>query len=185
MPRVGTLFIGRDIVAEDRMILPFQGTSPRIHESAFIAPNAMVIGDVEVGEGASVWFGAVVRGDVFHVHIGRGTNIQDNTVIHVSAGQHATIIGEDVTVGHSVVLHGCTVRDRALVGIGSIVLDQAEIGEEAMIGAGSLVTPGTVIPPRMLALGSPCRVKRPLTDDELEHLRVSGPHYTQLAALYR
>lgn len=167
------------------MILALETLVPQVHPEAWVAPTASVIGDVHLGEGASVWFGAVVRGDVFHIRIGRGTNIQDNSVLHVTTGKHATIVGDDVTIGHSVTLHGCRIGDRALIGIGSIVMDQVEVGEEAMIGAGSLVTPGTVIPPRMLAIGSPCRVKRPLTDEELAFLRYSGPHYAQLARRYR
>jgi carbonic anhydrase/acetyltransferase-like protein (isoleucine patch superfamily) len=166
------------------MVLAYKGTRPKLGAGVWIAPNATVAGDVELGEDANVWFGTVIRGDVFPIRIGRGTNIQDNCVLHVSGGTHATTVGEDVTVGHGVTLHGCTVGDRALVGIGSIVLDGASIGEEAMVGAGSLVTPGTVIPPRVLAVGSPCRVKRPLTEQELAHLRVSAPHYVQLARGY-
>lgn len=167
------------------MIVTLDELSPLIAPTAWIAPNATIVADVHIGEGSSVWFGAVVRGDVFHVRIGRDTNVQDNAVIHVTTGKHPTLVGDGVTIGHSVTLHGCTVEDRALIGIGSIVMDQAVVGEEAMIGAGSLVTPGTVIPPRMLAVGSPCRVKRPLTPDELQFLRYSGPHYTTLAARYR
>lgn len=167
------------------MIAPFEGKAPRLDADAWIAPNATVLGDVEIGAGSSIWFGAVVRGDVFHIRIGRDTNVQDNSVIHVTTGRFGTVLGDGVTVGHSVTLHGCTVHDRALVGIGAIVLDEAVIGEEAMVGAGALVTPGTVIPPRMLAVGSPARVKRPLTDAELEHLRQTGPHYAALARRYR
>lgn len=166
------------------LILPFKGTRPRLHPSVWLAPTASVIGDVEIGEGSSIWFGAVVRGDVFHIRIGRYSNVQDNAVLHVTNGKYATIVGDGVTIGHSVTLHGCRVDDRALVGIGAVVMDQAVIGEESMVGAGSLVTPGTVIPPRMLAVGSPCRVKRPLTDDELAYLRFSGPHYRKLAEAY-
>lgn len=167
------------------MIVSLENLTPKVHADAWIAPTATVVADVELGAGSSVWFGAVVRGDVWHVRIGRETNIQDNSVIHVTTGRHPTLIGDGVTVGHSVTLHGCTVEDRALVGIGSIVMDRAVIGQEAMVGAGSLVTPGTIVPPRMLAVGSPCRVKRPLTDDELAFLRQSGPHYAALAARYR
>lgn len=167
------------------MILAFEGRTPLLRGDAWVAPGASVIGDVEVGEGSSIWFGAVVRGDVFHIRIGRGSNVQDNAVLHVSSGKFATVVGDGVTVGHAVTLHGCTIGDRALVGIGSIVLDEAVVGEEAMIGAGSLVTPGTVIPPRVLALGSPARVKRPLTVEELAFLRFSGPHYQELARRYR
>lgn len=167
------------------MIVTLENLTPVMHPTAWVAPNACVVADVHLGERSSVWFGAVVRGDVFHVRIGRGTNIQDNSVIHVTGGRHPTLVGDDVTIGHAVTLHGCTVENGALVGIGSIVMDRAVIGEEAMVGAGSLVTPGTVIPPRMLAVGSPCRVKRPLTDEELAALRQSGPHYASLAERYR
>ncbi len=154
---------------------------PRIGPNAWVAPDAPVIGDVDVGADSSIWYGCVVRGDVFGIRIGRGTNIQDHTVIHVTSGTHGTTIGDDVTIGHRATLHGCTIGDRALVGIGAIVLDAAVIGEEALVGAGALVTPGTIIPPRVLAVGSPARVKRPLTEDELAHLRQSGPHYVTLA----
>lgn len=167
------------------MILPYKGQLPRIHPSAWIAPGATVVGDVEIGEDSSLWFGAVVRGDVFHIRIGRGTNIQDNSVVHVTTDKHPTILGDGVIVGHSVTLHGCTVHDRALIGIGAILMDQVVIGEESMIGAGSLVTPGTQIPPRVLAVGSPCRVKRPLTEQEIAFLHWSAPHYVKVAAEYR
>ncbi len=167
------------------MILPFQSHRPLVHPEAWVAPNATVIGDVELGEGASVWFGAVVRGDGHAIRIGRGTNIQDNAIVHVTTGLHGTTIGDHVTVGHAATLHGCEVGHGALIGMGAIVLDGAVIGEEAMVGAGALVTPGTVIPPRVLAVGSPARVQRPLTDDELALLRYSGPHYVELARAYR
>lgn len=167
------------------MIIPFESKHPVLHKDVWVAPTAAVIGDVEIGEGSNVWFGAVVRGDGFHIRIGKGTNIQDNAVLHVTTGIHATVLGDGVTVGHSANLHGCTVHDRALIGIGSIVLDGAVIGEEAMVGAGALVSPGTVIPPRVLAIGSPARVKRPLTEEELAFLRTSGPHYVDFAKIYR
>lgn len=158
---------------------------PTLAPDAWVAPGATVIGDVHVGPRSSVWYGATVRGDVFPIRVGAGTNIQDRSVLHVTTGRHATVVGDGVTVGHGVTLHGCRIGDRALVGIGAIVLDGAEVGEEAMIGAGALVTPGTVIPPRTLALGSPARVKRPLTDAELDHLRASGPAYEALAQWHR
>ncbi len=167
------------------MIAPFAGTAPRIDAGAWVAPNATIVGDVTIGPESSIWFGAVVRGDVFPIRIGRGTNVQDNSVIHVTTGKYATQLGNFVTVGHSVTLHGCTVHDFALIGIGAVVLDEAEIGEEAMVGAGALVTPGTVIPPRMLALGSPARAVRPLKDAELEYLRYAGSHYVDLWRQYR
>jgi carbonic anhydrase/acetyltransferase-like protein (isoleucine patch superfamily) len=167
------------------MIYALAEQRPVIAPDAWVAPNATIIGDVHLGAGSSVWYGATIRGDVFHIRIGAGTNIQDHSVIHVTTGTHPTLVGDGVTVGHGVTLHGCSVGDRALVGIGAIVLDAAVIGEEAMVGAGALVTPGTVIPPRMLAVGSPARVKRPLTDAELDHLRASGAAYAMLAAHHR
>jgi carbonic anhydrase/acetyltransferase-like protein (isoleucine patch superfamily) len=166
------------------MVISYQGRAPSLGRGVWIAPTATVIGDVELGEDVSIWFGTVVRGDVFHIRIGPGTNIQDNSVLHVTSGRYATVIGRDVTVGHAVTLHGCEVHDRALIGIGSIVLDQAVVGEEAMVAAGSVVTPRTVIPPRMLAVGSPARPKRALTDSELEHVRSAASHYVALARQY-
>jgi carbonic anhydrase/acetyltransferase-like protein (isoleucine patch superfamily) len=167
------------------IVEPYGGQAPRLHSSVWVAPDAVVVGDVEIGEGSSLWFGAVVRGDVNHVRIGARTNLQDLTVVHVTSGTHPTLIGDEVTVGHRVVLHGCTVERRALVGIGAIVLDGAVIGEEAMVGAGSLVPPGMVVPPRTLVLGSPARAKRPLTAGELEGLARSAERYAGYAARYR
>jgi carbonic anhydrase/acetyltransferase-like protein (isoleucine patch superfamily) len=167
------------------MIRGFGGKRPAIDPTAFIADTATVIGDVTVGARSSVWFGAVVRGDVFHVRIGSETSIQDNTVIHVTHDRYATIVGDRVTVGHGVVLHGCTVRDLVIVGMGAIVLDQAEVGERCIVGAGALVTPGTKIPAGHLAVGAPARVKRPLTDEELEWLSGSAAHYVDLTRRYR
>jgi carbonic anhydrase/acetyltransferase-like protein (isoleucine patch superfamily) len=158
---------------------------PDIDPSAFIAPDAAVIGRVKMGPQSSVWFQCVIRGDVHWIEIGARANIQDRTVIHVTTDTWPTIIEDDVTVGHSVTLHGCTLRRGCLVGIGSIVLDNAEIGEGALIGAGSLVTPGTVIPPHTLALGSPCRVKRDLTAAERQHVADHAERYVELAARYR
>jgi gamma-carbonic anhydrase len=167
------------------MIRPYQGKTPRMGNDVFIAETAMVIGDVEIGARSTVWFGAVVRGDVYYIRIGEETSIQDNSVIHVTHGQYATVIGNRVTVGHSVTLHGCTVRDRCIVGMGSTVLDQADLGERCILGAGSLVTPGTKIPPGHLALGNPAKVKRPLTEKELAWIESSADHYVELAKTYR
>jgi carbonic anhydrase/acetyltransferase-like protein (isoleucine patch superfamily) len=122
---------------------------------------------------------------VHTVRIGARSNLQDLTVVHVTGGTHPTVIGEDVTVGHRVVLHGCTVHDRCLIGIGSVVLDGAEIGPEAMVGAGSLVPPGMKVPPRTLVMGTPAKVKRPLTEAEVAHLKGSAAHYVEYAAQYR
>ena len=167
------------------MLIPFRDKLPRVGEGVWVASTARVIGDVELADDVNVWFGAVVRGDVFPIRIGRGTNVQDNAVIHVTTEMFATTIGEFVTIGHNATLHGCTVGNGALIGIGSIVLDRAVIGEEAMIGAGALISPGMVIPPRTLAIGSPARVKRELTEEELMFLRFSAPHYVDIAREYR
>ena len=121
------------------IIEPYGGRSPRLHASVFVAESGAVIGDVEIGEGSSIWYGVVVRGDVNAIRIGARTNVQDLSVVHVTTDTHPTILGDDVTVGHRAVLHGCTVRDRCLVGIGAIVLDGAEIGPDSMVGAGALV----------------------------------------------
>ena len=167
------------------IIRPHGNAAPRLHDSAFVAEGAVVIGDVEVGAGSSLWFGAVVRGDVNSIRVGARTNIQDLSVVHVTGGTHPTRVGDEVTVGHRVTLHGCTVLDRCLIGIGSVVMDGAVVGPDAMVGAGSLVPPGMVVPPGTLALGSPARVKRNLTQAELDSLRVSAERYAALAARYR
>jgi carbonic anhydrase/acetyltransferase-like protein (isoleucine patch superfamily) len=167
------------------MIRSYQGKTPSFGPDSWMAETAVVIGDVEVGARSTLWFGAVVRGDVYFIRIGEETSIQDNSVIHVTHGRHATVVGNRVTVGHSVTLHGCTIRDRVIVGMGSTVLDQAEIGERSILGAGSLVSPGTKIPPGVLALGVPARPKRPLTAEELAWIESSADHYIELAKTYR
>lgn len=166
-------------------IVAFDGKAPRLAASVFLAEGSAVTGDVEIGEDSSLWFGTVVRGDVNHVRIGARTNLQDQTVVHVTAGRHPTVIGDDVTVGHRAVLHGCTVRDRCLVGIGAIVLDGVVVGPDAMIGAGALVPPGMVVPPGKLVLGAPAKVKRDLTPEELASLRATAARYVGYAAVYR
>jgi carbonic anhydrase/acetyltransferase-like protein (isoleucine patch superfamily) len=167
------------------MIRPFRGTHPRIHPTAFIEESAQVIGDVHVGEEASVWFNSVVRGDVFYIRIGNRTNVQDGTVIHVSTGTHATVLEDEVTVGHNVTLHGCYVERGALIGIGSVVMDGVRVGTKSLVAAGSLLTPGTQIPPRSLVMGSPARVKRQLTDEEARGLDVFWQNYVELIRMYR
>jgi carbonic anhydrase/acetyltransferase-like protein (isoleucine patch superfamily) len=165
-------------------IKDFNGVTPKFHSTAYIADDVFVIGDVEIGEDANVWFGSVVRGDVSYIRIGARTNIQDMTMIHVSSDFGPTIIGEEVTVGHRVTLHGCHVERGCLIGMGATLMDHARIGEQSIIGAGSLVSPNTVIPPRVLALGSPARVKRDLTDEELAYLDQSWRNYVELKNLY-
>jgi carbonic anhydrase/acetyltransferase-like protein (isoleucine patch superfamily) len=149
------------------MIRSYKGIAPQIASTAFIEASAQVIGDVHIGEHSSVWFNCVLRGDVHFIRVGHSTNIQDGTVIHVTNGRFATEIGNRVTIGHGVMLHGCAIKDRALVGIGSIILDNVTIGEESFIAAGSLLTPGTVIPPRSMVMGSPAKVRREVTGDEI------------------
>ena len=166
------------------MIKQFLGKGPNIHPSAFITNDAIVIGDVEIGEDSSVWFGSIVRGDVNYIRIGARTNIQDATVIHVSSRTHPTILEDEITVGHRVTLHGCHVESGCLIGIGSILMDGVRVGAQSLVGAGSLLTPGTKIPPRSLVLGSPARVKRQLTEDELAFLDRSWRNYVELKAKY-
>ncbi len=166
------------------MIRRFRDMRPEVGQGTFIAETAAVIGDVVVGARSSIWYGAVLRGDVFSIRVGDETSIQDNTVIHVTGGKHATHVGSRVTVGHAVILHGCTVGDLCVIGMGSTVLDRAEIGDGSIVGAGALVTPGTKIPSGVLAVGSPARVKRPLTDEERASLHESADHYVALAAAY-
>ena len=170
------------------MIIPFNKVSPRNHPSVFIAPQAVVIGNVEIGEGSSIWFQTVVRGDVNSIRIGKRTNIQDLSVVHVSNADGPkpakTVIGDDVTVGHRVILHGCTVKNGCLVGMGSIVMDDVVVGEGSVIGAGSLVTEGTIIPPGQLALGRPAKVIRPLTEKERAMIPYLSNYYMELALTY-
>lgn len=166
------------------MISKFEDKFPVVHPTAFVAENATVIGDVEIGEESSIWFGSVVRGDVNYIRIGERTNIQDNCVIHVSGGTHPTVLGSEITVGHRVLLHGCTVDDRCLIGMGAILMDGVHVGEECLVGAGSLLTPGTIVPPRSLVIGSPARVKRELTAEEIEFLDRSWRNYTELKLRY-
>ena len=167
------------------MIRAFGGKHPQIHPTAFIEESAQIIGDVIIGEQSSVWFNAVVRGDVFYIRIGDRTNIQDGTVIHVSNGTHATILEDEVTVGHNVTLHGCYVERGSLIGIGSIVMDEARIGAQSLVAAGALVSPGTQIPPRSLVMGTPAKVKRPLTDEEIKGLDQFWKNYIEYTRRYK
>ena len=167
------------------MIRKFRNIEPRIHPTAFIADNAAIIGDVEIGEESSVWFGSIVRGDVNYIRIGARTNIQDATVIHVTSKTYPTILEDEITVGHRVTLHGCYVERGCLIGIGAILLDGVRIGENSLVAAGSLLTPGTQIPPRSLVMGSPGRVKRALNNDEIQNLARSSQNYVELSKVYK
>lgn len=166
------------------MLIPYKGTLPTLSDSNFVAESAQVIGRVSLAEDANVWFGTVIRGDVEPITVGKRTNIQDNAVVHASTG-FATSIGDDVTVGHSAIVHGCTIGNQVLIGMGAIVLDGAIIGENCMIGAGSLIPPGKVIPAGSLVVGSPGKVIRSLTDTEIANLKDSAEHYVSYAKEYK
>ena len=161
------------------------GVRPVLGRDVYVAPNATVIGDVQLGDDSSVWFGVVIRGDVFPIRIGARTNIQDNAVVHVTGEKAATTIGDDVTIGHLALLHGCTVGNRTLIGMGSVVLDGANVGDECILGAGSLVPPNAILPPRTLALGRPARVVRRLTEQDLAWIREAGRLYVAYAKTFR
>jgi gamma-carbonic anhydrase len=167
------------------MILSYKGTEPTIADTAFIETSAQIIGDVHIGEDSSVWFNCVIRGDVHHIRIGQSTNVQDGTIIHVTNGLYPTIVGNYVTIGHGAILHGCTVKDRSLIGIGAIVLDNAVIGEESFVAAGSLVTPGTIIPPRSMVMGSPARVRREVSAEEIERIDKHWQNYIEYKETYK
>jgi carbonic anhydrase/acetyltransferase-like protein (isoleucine patch superfamily) len=166
------------------LIRPFGDKHPVIGDSTFVAENAVVVGDVQVGRRSSLWYGTVLRGDSYHIRIGDEVSIQDNTVVHVTSGRHATVVGDRVTIGHSVVLHGCMIGSDCIVGMGAIIMDKAAIGDFCVVGAGALVTPGTVIEDGQLVVGSPARAKRALTDEERTWIRTSAQHYVELAARY-
>lgn len=162
----------------------YDGKKPRIGQRVFVADNAALIGDVEIGNDCSIWFGTTVRGDVNLIRIGSRTNVQDNCTIHVTHEQWPTVIAEEVTIGHGAIVHGCTVHRGALIGMGSRVLDGAVIGENALVGAGALVPEGMNVPPRTLVVGVPARVKRPLTEDELAKLEQSWRNYVSYKEKY-
>jgi carbonic anhydrase/acetyltransferase-like protein (isoleucine patch superfamily) len=157
---------------------------PRLGGGVFIAPNATVIGDVELDDESSVWFGAVIRGDVMPIRFGKRTNLQDGAVVHVTGGTASTTVGDDVTIGHMALLHGCTIGNRVLVGMGSILLDGSVIEEECIVAAGSLVSPGTRIPAGSMAMGRPARVVRQLKDRDLEWVREAGRLYVQYSRTF-
>jgi len=167
------------------MIRDFNGIEPKIHETAYVTGDAIIVGDVEIGEDSSIWYGSVLRGDVNYIRIGARTNIQDQTIIHVSSKGLPTIGEHEVTGGQRVPLHDCHVGRGCLIGIGAILLDGVRVGANSLVGAGSLLTPGTQIPPRSLVLGSPARVKRELTAEELTSLEHSWRNYVELASRYR
>jgi len=161
------------------MIRAFRGRWPKVAPSAFVDESAQIIGDVEIGEDSSIWMKAVVRGDVNQIRIGRRTNVQDGCVVHVMQGTHPTRIGDEVTIGHAAIVHGCTVADRVLIGMGAIVLNGVEIGADCIIAAGSLLTEGFVVPPRSMVMGSPGRIRRALSDEEVAAILESAGNYVR------
>jgi carbonic anhydrase/acetyltransferase-like protein (isoleucine patch superfamily) len=165
-------------------VWPYRGVLPTIHETAFIAPGAQVIGNVHIGAQSSIWFNCVVRGDVDTVHIGARSNLQDGSIVHVTGGQFKTFIGDGVLIGHQCVIHGCRLENESFVGMGSTVMDGCVIEEGAMLGAGSLLSPGKIIKSNQLWLGRPARFVRILSAEEREQNREGVRHYVELAAEY-
>ena len=162
-------------------VLAFEDRMPVLEAGAWVAPGAVVVGDVTLGSDTSVWYSCVLRGDVNAIRIGSRSNVQDGAVLHVTRDRFDTIVGDEVTIGHRAVVHGCRVGDGALIGIGAIVLDGAVIGEEALVGAGAVATPGSTVPPRSLVVGTPARVVRTLDDDEIALQRERALQYVELA----
>ena len=161
------------------MLRPYKGRLPSVHESAFVDSSAQVIGDVEIGAESSVWMNVVMRGDVHWIRVGQRSNIQDGTVVHVMNGVHPTKIGDEVTIGHGAIVHGCTLGDRILVGMGAILLNGVEVGEDSMVAAGTLLPEGARIPRRSLVMGSPGKVRRELTDADVASIREYADRYVQ------
>lgn len=171
------------------MLIDFEHASPKLGKNCFIAPNATLVGDVVLGDECSVWFGTVIRGDVNHIHIGDRSNIQDLSMIHVTHASetqegYPTLIGDDVTIAHKVMLHGCVIEDACLIGMNATILDGAHIGKESIVGANSLVTKNKKFPPRSLILGNPAKVVRTLSDEEVASLYTSAQNYVEFKERY-
>ena len=161
------------------MLRPYRGRLPVIDPTAYIDPSAQVIGDVEIGVESSVWMNVVVRGDVNHIRIGRRTNVRDGTIVHGMHSTHPTMIGDEVTIGHGAMVHGCTIEDRVLIGMGAILLNGARVGSDSIVAAGSLLPEGVEIPPRSLAMGSPAKVRRTLSDAEVASIVEYSGNYVR------
>ena len=166
-------------------IIAYRGITPKVHSSVFIADGAHIIGDVEIGKDSSVWFNTVIRGDVHYIRIGERSNIQDNSVIHVTGKKFPTNIGSNVTIGHNAVIHACTINDYCLIGMGAVILDGATVGSYALVAAGAVVPMGMNIPEGMLAAGVPAKLIRTLTDEERQSLVQSAQNYVDYVASYR
>ena len=167
------------------MIKKFRGKSPIIPDSCYISESVDLIGDVTLGENISLWFGAVVRGDMHFITIGNRSNIQDNSVIHVTTDVSPTRIGDEVTVGHNAIIHGATIEDRCLIGMGTIIMDDVVIGEGSIVGAGAVVPPNMIIPPRSLVVGLPAKIVRQTSDEELEMIIERAQHYIDFSQEYK
>ena len=163
------------------MLRPYRGILPRVHPTAYIDASAQVIGDVEIGEDSSVWMCVVIRGDVNRITIGRRSNVQDGTVVHVMKDTHPTVVGDAVTIGHQAMIHGCTIEDRCLIGMGAILLNGVTVGTGSIVAAGSLLPEGTQVPARSLVMGSPGKVRRTLSDVDLDEIQM----YADLYVAYR
>ena len=167
------------------MLITYRGIKPKVHESVFIADGAKIIGDVEIGSGSSVWYNTVIRGDVNTIRIGERTNIQDNSVLHVTHKKYPLVIGSNVTIGHGAVVHACTVKDYCLIGMGAIVMDHATVGPYAFVAAGSVVLEQFEVPEGTLVAGVPARVRRKLTEEEKRMLEQSAQNYVEYVKTYR
>lgn len=166
-------------------IITYNGITPKIHPSAFLTEGVRIVGDVEIGKNASVWYNSVIRGDVHYIRIGEGTNIQDLSMCHVTNNKYPLVIGDYVTVGHSATVHGCTIKDRCLIGIGATVLDNAVVNSSSLVAAGALVREGYEVPEGVLVAGVPAKVVRELTDEELKWVRTNADNYVNYSKEYR
>jgi gamma-carbonic anhydrase len=167
-----------------KLVRAARGFQPEIEQDVFIAENAAIIGDVKIGKRSSIWYNVTIRGDVMPIRIGAETNIQDNSVMHGTFGEFGCTVGDRVTVGHSVILHGCEVKKGSLIGMGSIIMDGVVVGEDSLVAAGSLITEGKKFPPRSLIMGRPATFKRALTDAEVRGLQESADHYIMYTSWY-
>lgn len=167
------------------VILPYEGKLPRFGTDVFVASNAVVIGKVEIGDRTSVWFNCVIRGDGHYIRIGRETNVQDGTIIHIAADRFPTLIGDRVTIGHGAIIHACTVEDDSMIGIGAVVLDGSVVERGAIVAAGAVVPPGKRVPKGEMWAGSPAQFKRPVKATEIEFIAWNARNYCELAAKYR
>lgn len=167
------------------LIMPYKGKSPKIHASAFIAPTAVIIGDVEIGAHSSIWFGCVLRGDVNEIRIGARTNLQDGTVVHVAEAGQGTYIGDDVTIGHAALLHACTIKDRVLIGMRATLMDDSEVAEESLIASGALLTPGKKVGRGQVWAGSPAKYWRDMSAADIDLITIRAAQYVRLGQSYK